>query len=570
MGAQPIQRLAESDAIEAKALSRAPLPLVPTHAVAPDEALDGAAPASLIVVRTAAPADPPFFAALADGTVDAALARAAGGLFAEAVLGVSPSRFLATLSKDAGPDEIEQALAKLSAATAIGTLPAPADRASFLVDRARVRSKGATVLVQTLDPTARFGHVVTRDLRTGQGPPRGQLDASPRALIEPISSLAPLSELTELSEDHRRIVEDLASAIESDLLQPARIAVEIGPFGPKLVAVTPLRHSGRAAIALSSALVQSGRLDAARALQVVRPADVLSALEVRLHPEPSQIVGRGVAAGGGVAVGHACFAPSRAASLAAAGMAPILFVEELVGEDSPALATSRGVVTIRGGITGEAAIMARALAKACVASGPSLTLAGGAAVSASGMRIEAGDAVAIDGSSGVIIRGACRRSCDISPDLASVLAWTKNDSLPPVVGVVESEDDARLALDLGADGLAVLVAEGVAKDARERARIVESILGIAGSRVVFVSSDATSPELGAATVLGSPGAPALWRQPGPDPEPAGPFVAWTEASTLEAAAASVVRREGSALACAPEQVPAARVALARASQSSGG
>lgn len=563
--------LADSDSIEARALARSATHVVPTRVVELDEELAEVAPdGSLIVVRTAAPREPPFFAVLAVGAVDAALARASGGLFAEAVLGMSASRFLSTLPKDAGAVEVERALSQLCAAGPIGPLPAPQDRIPFLIARARTRSKGGTVLVQTLDPGARFGHVVTRDLRTGQGPPRGQVDASPRALIEPIGSLAPLTEIGELSAEDRGVIEDLAAAVELDLKQPARIGFELGSGGVELVAVTPLRHSGRAALALAVALVESGRLDAAAALEVVRPADILSALEVRLHPDPEQIVGRGVAAGGGVAVGRAMFSPGRAAAHWLAGLgAPILIVEELLAEDSPALATSRGVVTVRGGITGEAAIMARALAKPCVASGPSLTLAGGAAVSATGIRIEEGDRVAIDGSTGIIVRGACRRSCDLPADVQRVLAWTTSAPLPLVAGVVESEHDARFALELGADALAVLVPEGVANQEAERARIVASIVGIADARPVFLSKNAMSPGLAGVTVLGSPGAPVLWRPVGREPEePVEPFLAWTEGVADESVAAAVVRHPGSALACAPEQVPAARVALARVSRSS--
>jgi phosphohistidine swiveling domain-containing protein len=481
---------------------------------------------------------------------------------------MSPSRFLATIAKDAGAADVERSLSQLAAAGPIGPLPPPQDRISFLILRARTRSRGGTVLVQTLDPGARFGHLVTRDLRTGQGPPRGQLDASPRALVEPIGSLAPLAEIAELSAKDRGVLEELAAAVEADLKQPARIAFELGSQGPKLVAVTPLRHSGRAALALAVALFESGRLDAAAALQAVRPADVLSSLEVHLHPEPAQIVGRGVAAGGGVAVGHAFFSPGRAAAYALAGPgAPILIVEELVAEDSPVLALSRGVVTVRGGITGEAAIMARALAIPCVASGPSLTLAGGAAVSASGIRIEEGDAVAIDGSTGMIVRGACRRTCDVPADVHAVLAWTKGTPLPLIAGVVESEHDARLALALGADALAVLAAEGVAKEDADRARIVASIVGMAGTRPVFVTPNAAFPGLAGLTVLGSRGAPVLWAGRNTDPEPDEPFLAWTAAPADGRVVASVVKGEGCGLACPPEQVPAARVALARASQS---
>ena len=108
--------LADSDSIEARTLARSATNVVPTRVVELDEELaEVASDGALIIVRTAAPREPPFFAVLAVGTVDAALARASGGLFAEAVLGMSASRFLSTLPKDAGALEVEARLAALKA-----------------------------------------------------------------------------------------------------------------------------------------------------------------------------------------------------------------------------------------------------------------------------------------------------------------------------------------------------------------------------------------------------------------------------------------------------------------------
>jgi phosphohistidine swiveling domain-containing protein len=580
-----------SDSLEAQALARLPaasrVPTLVVGAGAPPEAASGDA---LVVVRSAAPVDPPFFCATpTQPPTDATLARELAALLAEAVLSVSPSRFASSLSRDADVAAIDEALGRLAVAALGAPLPALDARVPFLVERARAKAKAATVLVQTLEPGARYGLVVTRDLRTGLGPPRAAIGSSPRALIEPAGSTVPLGEIAALTPAERESLEQLAWAIESDLKRPARIAFQIGGAGPQVVSITPLRHSGRAAIALAAALVESGRLAPAAALDLVTPADLASALQLRLEPEPAQIVGRGVAAGGGTAVGYACFSPARAAVFAERALPPILFVEELVAEDSGALATSRAVVTVRGGITGEAAIMSRALAKPCVASGPVLSLATDAAVTPGGIRIDACDPVAVDGASGLIVHGACRRVCDLAADVAALLDWTSAHRIGSVVAAVAHPHDAALADALGADALAVLVPEAavLAAGVRDVAALGPALAELfrrASRGPVYVRLETGHPPLAVAAlaaadveravaeaaeqagvstiVLGVAGSPSLWR-PG-EADPGGPVVAWADAASLEVAADRVVRSAGCALACAPEQVPAARLALARA------
>lgn len=571
--------------------------VVPTRIVSvASAASDVTEPGRVHLVRTAQPADRPFFGAtLTARSEDALLVRDVGALFAEAAFGTSPSRFSAILTKQASPDEIEDALGRLALPSLGRALPPLAERLAFLVERALARSATAMVLHQTLEPTARRGHLVTRDLRSGGGPPRGQVTDSLRGLVEPLTALVPVTEIAQLEQAHRDRLASLASLVEAELKQPARIAFQVGSRGVEVVAITPLAHSGRAAVALAADLVDRGVLKPEDALRIVSPRDLATALEFRLEPDAAQIVGRGVAAGGGIAIGHACLSAAGAEAFERADLSPVLFVEELVPEDSRALGLSQGVVTVRGGITGEAAIMARALAKPCVASGPTLTLAGGSAVAASGLRIEPGDRVAIDGATGLIVRGPCRRSCDLPAGAARLLEWAAAYRSGTVIATVSHPYDIACAAGLGADAFVVLVPEALAlstgrKDAFESLLLgLEALLEAASDgRTVYVNAQqGTAPlllkgltndavaraieEAGRRTgrsvpSLGAGGVPPLWR--GGD-DPGGPVIAFADPANLEGAAGRVVQAPGGAMACAPKHVPAARLALARAALGAG-
>ncbi len=590
MDDEALAELARSESSELALFGRlGAAAIVPTRLVRVGET-PAPTPGAMDVVRSAAPTEKPFFAAvLAENAQSPQITREVGALFAEAALGTSPTRFATLLSREATADEVEAVLGRLAAAQLGGPLPPVADRLAFLIERAFARNPSAMLVRQTLDPAARNGLLLTRDLRSGLGPARGQIKPSVRALLAPMGPLVPLTELGDLAPAARERLTSLASTVEAELRRPARIAFQVSERGVEVVAITPLAHAGRAAVVLAADLVDRGVLQKAEALTLVAPNDLTGAIELRLEPEEGQIVGRGVAAGGGIAIGHACLATSRAVDLDRANLSPVLFVEELVPEDSGALGVSQGVVTVRGGITGEAAIMARALAKPCVASGPALTLAGGAAVAATGMRIEEGDRVAIDGGTGLIVRGACRRRCEMPEGASKILAWTSEHRKAPVLATVAHEHDVTSAIELGADGLLVLVPEAVCLSAdrdfkpealaRALARLLEAagpdkrlyvdvdptrrpsfLAGLTSDAVTLAAAEASRLTGRAVLLLGSD-APPLWRA-GPA-DPGGPAVVFAEPQTLDQATRRVSLHPGGLLACAPKLVPAARLALAR-------
>src|SRR5262245_59796819 len=81
-----------------------------------------------------------------------------------------------------------------------------------------------------------------------------------------------------------------------------------------------------------------------------------------------QLLARGVGASPGTATGQIVFHARDAVDLAERGIAVIFVRIETTPEDVPAMKVASGIVTTRGGITGDAAIVARSLGKPCIAS----------------------------------------------------------------------------------------------------------------------------------------------------------------------------------------------------------
>jgi pyruvate,orthophosphate dikinase len=128
----------------------------------------------------------------------------------------------------------------------------------------------------------------------------------------------------------------------------------------------------------------------------------------------NQLLAKGVGASAGTATGQIVFQAKDAVALAAEGKAVILVRVETTAEDVPGMMVASGIVTTRGGITGDAAIVARSLGKPCIAScGPlrvdytnnSMSVWGDSSRDERDVILKQGDVVTIDGGRGEIWMG---------------------------------------------------------------------------------------------------------------------------------------------------------------------
>lgn len=127
-----------------------------------------------------------------------------------------------------------------------------------------------------------------------------------------------------------------------------------------------------------------------------------------------QLLAKGLGASPGTATGAVTFRSEDAVALASRGTTAILVRMDATPEDVPGMKAAAGIVTTRGGITGDAAIVARSLGKPCVTSCPSLrvdyaskTLTSWSESGADDddIVVAEGDVITIDGTTGEIWKG---------------------------------------------------------------------------------------------------------------------------------------------------------------------
>jgi pyruvate, orthophosphate dikinase len=157
-----------------------------------------------------------------------------------------------------------------------------------------------------------------------------------------------------------------------------------------LLQARPGRFTGRAAVRVAVDLVDEGRISRDEALRRVSPRDIQRARTPRIAP--AETIARGIGASPGVATGRVVTTADMAVRQAEDG--PVILVRpETSPLDMHGLAAAAGVVTARGGPASHAAVVARSMGKPAV-------------VGVTGLTIEAGTLVTIDGTGGEVVLGS--------------------------------------------------------------------------------------------------------------------------------------------------------------------
>src|SRR5690606_29006291 len=161
-----------------------------------------------------------------------------------------------------------------------------------------------------------------------------------------------------------------------------------------------VQRSARAAVRIAVDLVKSGAITRTEALLRIEPRSLVEHLHPQIDPAATRdVFGSGLGASPGAATGRIVFTAEAAQALAAQDEAAILVRPETSPEDIRGMHSARGVLTIRGGMTSHAAVIARGIGLPCVvgASGLRLDPAAGSLTGQDGRVFHEGEAITLDG-----------------------------------------------------------------------------------------------------------------------------------------------------------------------------
>ncbi len=215
------------------------------------------------------------------------------------------------------------------------------------------------------------------------------------------------------------------------------------------------RLSARATIITAVDMAESGLIDQREAIMRVDPAllDRLLHASIASDVRPD-IMTSGLPTSPGAASGIAVFSALEARRRGKD--TPVILVKEATSpEDVYGMTKANGILTTSGGMSSHAAVIARALGRACVCSARDLRIDSQAKTLRIGATIiNQGDTITIDGSTGAVIRGAVRLiDPDISGDFATLLDWADRYRRLKVRANAETREELETAARFGADGV---------------------------------------------------------------------------------------------------------------------
>ncbi|MCO6454154.1 MAG: pyruvate, phosphate dikinase [Pirellulaceae bacterium] len=180
-----------------------------------------------------------------------------------------------------------------------------------------------------------------------------------------------------------------------------------------------------AALRIACDLVAEGLIDEREGLERLAEYDLNSVSMIRLASQQNRpALSVGVAASGGVAVGQIAFEPQMAVALAREGCQPILVRHDISTDDLAGLAASAGILTIQGGRTSHAAVVARQMNKVCIVGCRDLVIDANRRCRIGGESFRERDFLSLDGQAGAVYSGKLQVVAEKPAELLSVVnAW---------------------------------------------------------------------------------------------------------------------------------------------------
>ena len=218
------------------------------------------------------------------------------------------------------------------------------------------------------------------------------------------------------------------------------------------------KRTAQAALKIACDLVDEGMRTEEEAVAMIDPRN----LDTLLHPQFDAValkaatpMGRGLGASPGAACGKVVFTAEDAVEWAARGEKVVLVRLETSPEDITGMKSSQGILTVRGGMTSHAAVVARGMGTCCVSGCGDIAMdEENKKFTLGGKEFHEGDAISIDGTTGNIYDGIIPTvDAQIAGEFGRIMAWADKFRVLKVRTNADTPADAKKARELGAEGI---------------------------------------------------------------------------------------------------------------------
>lgn len=336
---------------------------------------------------------------------------------------------------------------------------------------------GTAVNVQTMvfgnmgDDCA-TGVSFTRNPSTGENKFYGEYltNAQGEDVVAGIRTPHPISDLEkEMPEQYKQYV-DIAKKLEEGYkdVQDMEFTIEKGKL--YILQTRNGKRTAKASVRIAVEMAEEGIITKERAIELVDPNQLYQVLLPDFDPaakKEAHKIAQGLAASPGAAVGKVVFDTEEAAERGNAGEKVVLVRIETCPDDIHGMIASQGVLTLRGGMTSHAAVVAKGMGKPCVAGCEDLKidLKNQTLTDASGKVYHKDDIISLDGGTGEVFEGAVHLIPPVMDDnFRKLFEWVNMVKLLSVRANADTPADVAKALELGAEGVGLCRTEHMFMD----------------------------------------------------------------------------------------------------------
>ncbi|MGM9650886.1 MAG: pyruvate, phosphate dikinase, partial [Faecousia sp.] len=330
--------------------------------------------------------------------------------------------------------------------------------------------------------TSGTGVAFTRDPATGERKLMGEflMNAQGEDVVAGVRTPMPISRMNEIMpevyeqftqvckilENHYRDMQDMEFTIEDRKLY--------------MLQTRNGKRTAQAALKIACDLVDEGMISEQEAVAMIDPRN----LDTLLHPQfdakalkAATPIGRGLGASPGAAAGKIVFTAEDAKQWNARGEKVVLVRLETSPEDIEGMKAAQGILTVRGGMTSHAAVVARGMGTCCVSGCGAIAMdEENKRFTLAGKEFHEGDCLSIDGSTGNIYDGLIPTvDAVIGGDFKRIMDWADKYRVLKVRTNADTPADARKARELGAEGIGLCRTEHMFFDSDRIAAFREMI-----------------------------------------------------------------------------------------------
>ncbi len=326
-------------------------------------------------------------------------------------------------------------------------------------------SWGTAVNVQmmafgNMGETSGTGVAFTRDPATGEKKLMGEflMNAQGEDVVAGVRTPMPIAKMSEIMPEVYEQFVGICNTLENHYHDMQDMEFTIEDKKLYMLQTRNGKRTAKAALKIACDLVDEGMITKEQAVLMIDPRN----LDTLLHPQfdakalkAAAPAGRGLGASPGAACGKVVFTAEDAEAWNASGEKVVLVRLETSPEDITGMKASQGILTVRGGMTSHAAVVARGMGTCCVSGCGDIKMdEENKQFELAGKVYHEGDYISIDGSTGNIYDGIIPTvDAVIAGEFGRIMGWAEEFRRLKVRTNADTPSDAKKARELGAEGI---------------------------------------------------------------------------------------------------------------------